>query len=365
MKVKRVFAWLLALIMTFSINVPAGDFVPGGIAARAETAILAEETAVVEELAHAPEPAPAAEPDSAEEPTPAPEPAPVTAPALAEEPAPAPEPTATEKPAAAEEPTAAQEPAAPTHAPTPTPTQAPTPTTTPTLTPTPTVTATQTYTPMVAPTSTTTPTPTTTPAATATPTPAATAAPTPSPSPTVENAVFESGYAHVDREERVYASPSGSSEVLGVLARDAIVYVVEPASERWMNVVFAFEHEGEQIEEGYLREESLTSEADQAAAAAAIEAGRYVACGAYSVPLPLVSFARPSAEADGDGDAAQDGGQGPAMGEAAVQEEINREGTISKNSVNLRTGPSKSYDTGWWNEPLASARKSIRQIRSP
>lgn len=111
-----------------------------------------------------------------------------------------------------------------------------------------------------------------------------------------------------------------------------------------MKVVFAFEREGEQIGEGYLREESLTSEADQAAAAAAIEAGRYVACGAYNVSLPLVSFARPTAEADGDGDAAQDGGQGPAMGEAAVQEEINREGAISKNSVNLRTGPSKSYD---------------------
>ena len=291
----------------------------------------------MEDPAPAPDPAPVEEPAAAEEPSTAAE-----EPAPAPEPAPAEEPTAAEEPAPAVEPTAAEEPADPTQAPTSTPTQAPTPTATATPTPIPTATATPTLTPTSA--TTVTPAPT----ASATPTLAPTATPTPTdaptPSPTVENAVFESGYAHVDREERVYASPSGSSEVLGILARDAIVYVAGRVSERWMKVVFAFEREGEQIEEGYLREESLTPEADQAAAAAAIEAGRYVACGAYNVSLPLVSFARPTAEADGDGDAAQDGGQGPVMDESAIQEEINREGVISKNSVNLRTGPSKSYD---------------------
>ena len=121
----------------------------------------------------------------------------------------------------------------------------------------------------------------------------------------VEAEAFESGYARISSDGSVYASPSESSEVLGVLARDAVVYVVERVSDRWVKAVFACEQLIEQTAEGYLREDTLIPEADQTAAVSAIEAGRHVACAAYGgVILPLVDFVGILAEAGEGGDRA-------------------------------------------------------------
>lgn len=139
------------------------------------------------------------------------------------------------------------------------------------------------------------------------PTASVESAPTATPEATAEpdnlptEETFDSGYAHVGGDESVYAAPSSSSEVLGILARDSVVYVAGRVSDHWMKVAFAFEHDGEQSLEGYLREDALIPESDQTATADAVQSGRHVMCGAYGgVALPIVSFAVSSAGKDED-----------------------------------------------------------------
>lgn len=139
------------------------------------------------------------------------------------------------------------------------------------------------------------------------PTASVESAPTATPEATAEadnlptEETFDSGYAHVGGDESVYAAPSSSSEVLGILARDSVVYVAGRVSDHWMKVAFAFEHHSEQSLEGYLREDALIPESDQTATADAVQSGRHVMCGAYGgVALPIVSFAVSSAGKDED-----------------------------------------------------------------
>lgn len=342
MKLKRVFACLLALNMTLSVSVPVPEVGVNAKSVRAETVTLVQETemretangsAVGEEPPEVPAQASAEEVSvSNEEPmtteppaptataTPAPTAAATPVPAATETPAPAvtetPAPTAPETPA----PTAVETPA-PTVAETSSPAATETPLPTATATPAPTVAetprpvATEVPSPTVAvtpaPTEILTPAPTVTPAPMATESPAPTAsvesAPTATPEATAEpdnlptEETFDSGYAHVGGDESVYAAPSGSSEVLGILARDSVVYVAGRVSDHWMKVAFAFEHDSEQSLEGYLREDALIPESDQTATADAVQSGRHVMCGAYGgVALPIVSFAVSSAGKDDD-----------------------------------------------------------------
>ena len=236
-----------------------------------------------------------------------------------------PAPAATETPAptaAATSVPAATETPAPTAPATPAPTTAATPAPVATEVPSPTVAVTP------APTEILTPVPTVTPAPMATESPAPTAsvesAPTATPEATAEpdnlptEETFDSGYAHVAGDESVYAAPSSSSEVLGILARDSVVYVAGRVSDHWMKVAFAFEHDGEQSLEGYLREDALIPESDQTATADAVQSGRHVMCGAYGgVALPIVSFAVSSAGKDEDHTAEPDDTQeAPQNGES-------------------------------------------------
>ena len=95
--------------------------------------------------------------------------------------------------------------------------------------------------------------------------------------------------------------------MLGTLERDSVIYVIEGVSERWLKAVLAYEHQGEQIAEGYLREEAIVPEEDQTGTAAAIQSGRYVTCSAYGgIALPLVSFVKTLEEKDEADDTPQD-----------------------------------------------------------
>ena len=241
------------------------------------------------------------------------------APVSAPDPTDTPEPMATPEP----EPTATLEPTSTaTPVPASTDTVSSTATQEPTLTvaPEPTLEATEVPTPVTTlePTATQVPAPTASPGPTATQVSAPSAIPTSSltpeptalsvtPPPAEQNAVFESGYAHVEGAEEVCASPSGSAEVLGTLERDSVIYVIEGVSERWLKAVLAYEHQGEQIAEGYLREEAIVPEEDQTGTAAAIQSGRYVTCSAYGgITLPLVSFVKTPEEKDEADDTPQD-----------------------------------------------------------
>lgn len=156
------------------------------------------------------------------------------------------------------------------------------------------------------------------------PTASVESAPTATPEATAEpdnlptEETFDSGYAHVGGDESVYAAPSGSSEVLGILARDSVVYVAGRVSDHWMKVAFAFEHDSEQSLEGYLREDALIPESDQTATADAVQSGRHVMCGAYGgVALPIVLFSVSSTGKDEDHTAEPDDIQkAPQNGEA-------------------------------------------------
>lgn len=241
------------------------------------------------------------------------------APVSAPDPTDTPEPMATPEP----EPTATLEPTSTaTPVPASTDTVSSTATQEPTLTvaPEPTHEATEVPTPVTTlePTATQVPAPTASPGPTATQVSAPSAIPTSSltpeptalsvtPPPAEQNAVFESGYAHVEGAEEVCASPSGSAEVLGTLERDSVIYVIEGVSERWLKAVLAYEHQGEQIAEGYLREEAIVPEEDQTGTVAAIQSGRYVTCSAYGgITLPLVSFVKTPEEKDEADDTPQD-----------------------------------------------------------
>ncbi|MCI6041557.1 MAG: SH3 domain-containing protein, partial [Clostridiales bacterium] len=321
MKLKRAFACLLALTLTFGVIVPAPDFGAEGMGAWAETADSVQETTVVPEGEAS---APAEEPPLTAAPAPTATPAPTAAPSPTATAAPtaAPSPTDAPSPTAAPAPTAT---AAPTDAPSPTATAAPTDAPAPTATAAPTA----------APAPTDAPAPTATAAPSATPEPDA---PAQSPLPEGEEAGFESGYARLAADGSVHAAPSDASDALGVLARDSIVYVSERISQHWLKVVFAYEQDGMQMAQGYLREECLVPEADQAAAAAAILSGPYVTCEEYGgIALAPASWL-PAEESR------EDGGQAPAADEPVIHQEINREGIVDRNKVNLRTGPSKKYD---------------------
>ena len=342
MKLKRIFACLLALNMTLSVSVPVPEVGVNGKSVRAETVTLVQETEMREtaegsvageEFLEAPAQASAEEVSvSKEEPmateppsptataTPAPTAAATPVPAATETPSPAatetPAPAATETPAPAATETpapAATETPAPTAPETPAPTAVETPAPTVAETPRPVATEVPSSTAAATPTPTEilTPATTVTPAPMATESPAPTAsvesAPTATPEATAEadnlptEETFDSGYAHVGGDESVYAAPSSSSEVLGILARDSVVYVAGRVSDHWMKVAFAFEHHSEQSLEGYLREDALIPESDQTATADAVQSGRHVMCGAYGgVALPIVSFAVSSAGKDED-----------------------------------------------------------------